>query len=188
VSYHSALTKPLQIDRTLQRFESDGSIVFQHDLFNGLPPEYDHCDVLYLEPPWKDGYEEFNRRAGVVRLDYGAFIEAINVIIDAVSIPVIVVLGVRSGKYLRAADLKLPIKLNGAECVAYCFHITELPPCSTTVELLNELAQRYMRIGDPNCGYGIAGSVFATWRRSFVLSDYNGQCIAYCAKTLFGAE
>jgi hypothetical protein len=182
--YHSALQPELDAP-PLQRFEIGSSVAFMHDLESGpLPSEYASCDLLYVEPPWREGYEEFNARAGVVGRSYRHLMRSIGVAIYASKAPSVVIAG-------NAIGL-LPPPSSVMSSTLHTYRVTVLlyglspPTCvkPSNESLIRALLQRYDRVGDFCCGYGLTARLALEAGKSFVVSDVNPRCIGYIAKQL----
>lgn len=180
--YYSALDKT---DTSLQypavkMFEYNGSIAFHADIDLGLPEPYRSADLLYIEPPWKDGFEKVNERAGVEKPSYPVFLNKINHIIESETRPVIVINGVSSKKYMFPTQHIVPVKLNGYLARAFLYNIKpnglDFTDCPS---LLKSLAKQFNCVGDFCCGYGTTGKVFAESGKKFIMSDINPRCIGY---------
>jgi hypothetical protein len=98
--YHSQLTQPVAA-APAGRFTLGDSVAFQHDITDGLPAEYEDCDVLYSELPWQNGMAVFNERAGR-DVSYQDFCQAIGQIAVTTELPMILVTG-KHGKLCRSA-------------------------------------------------------------------------------------
>lgn len=181
--YHTAL-KHGKTTRypPMQRFEVDGSIAFVHDVMTGiLPDEYKGCDVFYLEPPWRAGFDEFNRRAGkAYQFTYQDFLDALSRIISKITVPVFMT----AGKHWKLKVQPLQgrsIMLNGFEAVLLSFNVKQGCPGDTAEDCIEGLTTHFSRVGDFVCGYGRTGRIFMQNGRSFVMSDHNAECIGNIA-------
>lgn len=188
--YHSALRPEGDWPAVMRHEAPNGSVALCHDAINPLPPEFDSCDVLYAEPPWRRGVEEFNRRAGVSSADgRPAWPDMVrhwhNVAVkfSATGRPVLYAIGKEFLKYMRPDFPTEPVILNGGEVLlaGYGQPLPDLSYPADVVDVLAWLAGRYFRVGDFCCGYGRAGRIFAARGRSFVISDYSAKCVGYIA-------
>lgn len=181
-NYHTALKVKGDIQKDLtpvHRFEIGGNIAFTHNLTDGVPDEYKLCDVLYTETSWKDGQNTFNERAGVVS-EWEDYMKALGAMITELGVPACVVTGKRGLRLLPplpSPECAPTIMLNGAKAYLACYG--ENPNQPTAKATIQWLAQRYSTVGDPSCGYGRTGSIFMIAGKQYVMSDYNGKCIAY---------
>jgi len=183
--YHSALASGTQhAAAPVQRFERHGSVFLTHDMALGLPPEMATCDVLYAEPPWKHGYDIFNKRAGVeAKVPWSAFMQRIGEAIEASKLPVALIAGPEGTKHLPPPRSRQNITLNGSYAVLLAYRL-DVPGYAKTVpttQVIGELAARFGRVGDFCCGYGVTGHIFLARGRTCVLSDHNATCIGYIA-------
>ena len=186
LGYHSVHLPPERA-REVQRYEGYGSTAFVHDLLSGpLPADYDTCDVLYAEPPWRTGMARYDELAGVSDgRTYRDLMGAIADIVKAQNRPVVLVAGKHAMPYLplpvQAHPVRLPV-LGGQSAHALVYNAAFLRPMwETTADLLASLARSYRRVGDFCCGYGWAPRAFIQAGGSFVASDYNARCIGYIA-------
>ena len=179
--YHSALRPPSAAPR-LDRHEGPSGVAFVHDLTVGvLPPEFDDCDVLYSDLPWRAGFERFNRRARLSdQRTHGEFIDAVNRIVAETTVPAYLVAGKNEGRWLAPTDVQLPLSLNGAKAVCYSYR-SEIPDVGDATSLLHWLAGRYSTVGDFCCGYGRSGRIFVEHGKRYVLSDVNATCVGVIA-------
>lgn len=180
-TYHSAHTEPIDSDK-LDYFTCPSGVALVHDVMAGpLPNEYDACNVLYAEPPWQRGFEQFNTRANVEDArTYPAFLAAVGELVRAVEIPVVLITGAHAVGHLPPADHRFSTQLYEHSAVALCYRI-EPPTAPRTDELLTQLATRYSCVGDFCCGYGNTARAFTKARRRFVCSDFDPKCIGYIA-------
>lgn len=180
--YHTALSAG-QIEATApaQRFEHDGNVAFAHDLTLGFPAEFDDCDVLYTDLPWRDGFGAFNDRAGKPDASFRRFMETVAMIPLMAAVPVVIITGKRDGALLPKPRQVFPIKLNGGDAQALVYNTT-LIPNGDTIALLHQLAVRFERVGDFCCGYGRAGRIFQQHGKGWVMSDINPNCIGLIAE------
>lgn len=183
--YHSALAKAKPIRSKASNFcRVNSGIAFVHDMANGWPNTMDKADVIYSDLPWMHGYIPFYERAGKrIKIAYPDFITRVGVMISKLKVPIIMVTGRHAIKYLKPSEY-LPIKLNGDQANACLWNITpaRLNYPKTELEILNQLARLYKCIGDPFCGYGRSGRIFAQAGRVFIMSDINPKCIGYISE------
>jgi hypothetical protein len=179
--YHTALAGQHQRWPALDRFECAAGVAFRHDLTQGLPVEFDQADVLYADLPWRQGWDTFAQRAGTAqRGGYNAAMRGIGGLLRACNKPAVMV----TGKHAQAAlapDSVAPVRLNGGDAVACLWGVPPWRHRLDASDLLADLAGQYRCVGDPCCGYGRAGRLFAQRGRRFVLSDLNPECIGYIA-------
>ena len=62
--YHTALKKGFvtysNVKETVSAVHPRGVMLKNDIISNGLPEEFDRCDVLCAEPPWPKGFKIFN--------------------------------------------------------------------------------------------------------------------------------
>lgn len=182
-AYHSALKPSLNISKGLSFVEKNGNKAFVMDIskeFNS----YDDCDILYSEPAWLDGYDEFLKRANNNDSSYDSYIDSIINIIQTCDKPIVLVLGKHVIKRFPIANSKIDVKLHGYHTNAYGWNIdlSTYQSATTNYELIRLLANDYNCIGDFNCGYGNSGLIFKQNGKHFVMSDINEFCISYIAE------
>lgn len=185
--YHSALKEPLKIDGELDRYESGDSIVFYHDLTNGIHPDFYRVDVIYAEPAWRAGYKIFADRAGVPDSSYSAFqkyLANISNVILALGIPAYITMGSHMKKQL-APDHLIDIKLNGGKALLGIWNADPIQ-ITTNLEAIQYVADHYQIALDFSCGYGNTAKVMKEHGKNFICSDLNKNCIYYIAKELMG--
>jgi len=181
--YHTALGDDIKVEPA-DIVRVGDSVAFCHDLMEGLPADYDVCDVLYTELPWRNGFDKFNERAGVDDgRAYEDFMAALSDILLRVNKLTIIVTGSHAERLLPAPTMKFDCLLNGGQAIGYvyggAFHGK-----GDTVAILKTLALKYQCIGDFCCGYGRSAKIFHDAGKRFVVSDYNAKCIGYIAKAL----
>jgi hypothetical protein len=180
-NYHSALKPPVESAGDITRVKYRNNIAFVHDIINcSFANEFCNCDLLYAEPPWRHGFEIFNDRAKVDDArTYPQFMNAIGDIIKSVLIPVVIIIGKHAVGYMPSPNEIISTNLNGYPALAYVYHTQLGVKCPNTEYLLSWLARRYSCVGDFCCGYGGTGRIFSRFGKSWVMSDYNPDCINY---------
>lgn len=176
-TYHSALFPPPPSFAACELHEGRCGIAFVWDAAEGLPPEMlRRADVLYAEPPWRFGYDEFARRAGRPnRMVWKDLMELFGVEVRRSGLPAVVICGKVARDRLRP-DAAVPAWLNGQACLA-CLWKLEIAPGLDATAILSDLAQRFETVGDPFCGYGRSARVFAAAGKSYVSTDFSTECI-----------
>lgn len=185
VTYHSALQCVEELDaEELDRYENGPLLAIQNDITNGLPEEFDRCDVLWGEPPWAHGFKVFNARVGKEDTEgHAAFMRKCNDVIAADDRPAFVVTGKAYARYYSDADYQTPVMLPVCDEASVLYSYRFKPSFAgksqvvTTEEVLQVLARKFDCLGDWCCGYGFAGRVFLSSGKSAVLADYNAKCI-----------
>ena len=199
--YHSALADELDLGLDPVEAFAFGrvqALACDLALWQVLPPAFEVCDVIYGEPPFQVHEAQlFRERAGAIALDRfrddaWGFLQPIRCVIRQGG-PVVLIGGLPLQTQMPAPDSALvPIRLErsgkrgqGVRARALGWNI-DLPLCKTTGELIAHLIERFKCVGDPFCGYGRTGELFARSGRSAVLSDINPRCIAYIAQRAEG--
>jgi hypothetical protein len=183
-AYHSGLKDELILSTNLNYYKHKSNVVFIHDIDNGLPKEYNICDVLYCDPPWLSGYEKFMNRAGKKEISYKKYIYSLSKIIENNTKPLWLIIGKYTTKRLPKYHRIHKIKLHNQESSLLGWNDSNNYSFKNNFDFLNELAKIYNCIGDFNCGYGNSGRIFKENGKNFVMSDINGKCVFYIAKTL----
>lgn len=188
--YYSALDKEDTSKAYLpvERVSVGNSVAFLHNIEKQfrLPSEYDDCDLLYTDIPWRAGYEKFNKWAGIEGSGYKNFIRAVSeIIIQNKDKAIVIVCGKPELKMLPIPDKVIPVDLNKFPSQGVLYGIKWLDKVTSTEQLLEMLAHsRFKKIGDFCCGYGSAGRHFAQAGKDFVMSDINPRCIGYIKEEL----
>lgn len=200
MSYHSALTKPLEV-APCNFFQVGESIAFVHDIRRGLPTDFDPCDVFYTDLPWQGGFLVFEARTKAVlaaeyaklgvttrepQTTYPDFLRSVGEVIRRSSKPMVLVTGRRSMPFLPEPSFVYSSSLNGAPAVALCYSL-KLQDGRSATKILSELASRFHCVGDFCCGYGRTARTFHAAGKRFIVSDYNPRCIGQIAKE-FGSS
>ena len=162
-------------------YASPRGIALVHDVTSGpLPSDYQNCDVFYMDPPWRSGYDTFAARAGVLVPPYHDFMDALVHAIPP-DVPAVVVTGRHAAMHFGPKFRPFPVQLNEHAAVAYSrgFDASE---AVNTEQVGRRLAATYQRVGDPCCGYGNAARWFVEAGKRFVVSDINPSCIGYIAE------
>jgi hypothetical protein len=182
--YHSALSAPLDISTELEFYESDGSVVFRHDISVGYHTYFDSADVIYSEPSWRAGYCKFIERAGSSSSSFKCYLFGIRAVIEKLQIPTYLILG----KHM-IADLKpcaiAPIKLNGGDSVLGVWN-APLLTADKSGDVLRYVSSNYSKILDFCCGYGTSVYYVKEHGKKFICSDINKKCVAYVAENYMG--
>lgn len=183
ILYHSALYKYKKFTpETL--IEKDGSVAFQHDIFEGLHTHYSRCDILYIEPPWQAGFDMFENRVKKKSeyRTYHRLMQQIALIASSVKIPIVIVTGKHAHKYFYNPTSTFPTTYipHNNECMICTYRIA-IPTAhaSSTTNIIKYLSGQYNCVGDFMCGYGKTAYMFYKQGKQFVASDYNAECIGY---------
>ena len=184
LGYHSVHLDPDPAEP--QNWWSDGtSCAFVRDVTLGrLPEEYETCDILYTDLPWRSGYKRYVARAGANTLDWAGFMARIGGLVEGWQKPAVLVTGAHARRHLPPAAQELPVRMPVAgrqQAIAYVYNAGFTAEWDGTDQLLDYLAARFTRVGDFCAGYGWAPRAFTRAGGSFVASDINPRCIGYIA-------
>lgn len=182
LKYHSALFE-VTTARPVRRWEKGGNIALVHNVTQNLPREMDRCDVIYSDPPWQQGYDIFNQRAGIkTSLPYSTFIRILGTAIEASRKPAVLVLHMGAVKHLPSPTRVRHVIFSPHKCQAIAAEYGETGvTADNTNDILAQLAERYQCVGDPCCGYGWTARAFAAAGKRFVCSDISAEAIGYLA-------
>ncbi len=184
--YHGAHRKPVTAP-AMEQWKGYGCTAFVHDVMASsvFPAEYNPCDVMVADLPWRNGYDAFNRRAGIVDgRTYATFMERVAEITESALSPLYLVTGRHALPMLPTPDAVLPMRLNGDDAVAIGYRPGKEANgrYGITQEFLCVLAQRYDCLGDFCCGYGRTARFALRSGKRAVVSDLNPRCIGYIAE------
>jgi hypothetical protein len=188
--YHSALKEPVDIPEELDFFSDGINTVFKSDIRNidlGTSP-YSDCDVIYTEPSWLDGFEKFISRANAELHSFEEYLLYLSRLIENCTRPLWMVMGTHALKNLPTPHRKEEIKLHGYPTNLLGWNDNESYTFTDNYNFIKQLAENYNCVGDFNCGYGNTGRIFQQAGKNFVMSDINGKCVYYIAKTLMGYD
>lgn len=185
-AYHSAHLPIKGAPPALSGWSNEHGTAFVHDLMSSdaLPAAYAAADVIYTEPPWKQGFDVFNERAGVADgRTYEQFMRHIDALLSGSKIPVMVVTGKIGAKFMPNAERQRGIWLSGpsldARLVSYGPSVVKVAP--TSADLLRTIALEFHCGGDFCAGYGRTVKAFVSRGQRFVASDYSAEAIGYIA-------
>ena len=176
---HSNLTDDLPVDRV----EVGGNIALRYNIFDPIPKEYEKCDAMFCEPPWRHGFNVFNERVGFAGPTWVDFMNRINTIISETKVPVVITAGKAALRYLEGYTAIYPTSLNGANAFLVAWNVT-IEDTSSAEAATQEICERFNVIGDWCCGYGRTAHYAKEAGKRFVVSDYNAQCIGYIANRI----
>lgn len=185
--YHSALKDEVDSLPSLDFYQNGKDIVFKHDVTKGIPIIYNECDVIYSEPAWKDGYEKFMNRASLQSGSYLLYVLQMNHFIERSILPIYLVLGSHVLKEFKEPNWVIPIKLHGYMTNLCIWNDVRLI-AKTNYDVIEQLSQKYDRVGDFNAGYGNTARIFRENEKNFVCSDFNPKCVYFIAKTFMHYE
>lgn len=180
--YHSALKKGSitygNVNETLRADHPKGVMIKNDIIADGLPLEFEECDVLYAEPPWPHGFKVFNERAGVTGISYSDLADAIAKIILQSKIPVYLLMWKPLLNKLPAPQELHETVLHGGDALVGIWNDSYLGSCESANVICQTLGTKYKCFGDFTCGYGACVADFMDGGgKRFVASDYDGKCI-----------
>lgn len=182
--YHSALGEPPK-GKSVTGFTTVNGEAFVHDIMSAdyLPEPYQQCDVLYADPPWRNGYKVFAERCCVdPAKTYDVFMWHVVDLIDRSGLPAVMIVGKQASKYFE--DWRaVPVRLQRFDAIAY-YRGTVPVQAYTANGVLEGLAKRFDCVGDFFAGYGSSARAFTLAGKRFVASDCNAQCIATLQSSL----
>lgn len=190
MDYHTALHPPRLGPPRFRSVKPQG-VAFLWDVCDPavLPAEYAECDVFYTDLPWRDGFAEFERRAGMpAGRRYAAFLAAVNALTTQICRPLVYVTGRHALRLLLSPTAVHPTRLNGAPAVAVTYGAVECSDWSDATTILASLCARYRCIGDFCCGNGRTAAAAVAAGKRFVVSDYNMRCIGYIHENLLATQ
>lgn len=182
--YHSALGEPPQ-GKSLDHFTVINGVGFVHNVLSSdyLPDAYQDCDVLYSDPPWRNGFKTFAERCCIQDAPtYDTFMWHVVDLIDRAGLPAVLIVGKQAGKYLDGWTA-VPTRLQRFDAIAYYRGVKPVQ-AYTANGILEGLARRYNCVGDFFAGYGASARAFTMAGKRFVVSDCNPRCIATLRKAL----
>jgi hypothetical protein len=180
-AYHSALREDAVQAPRVYRWERKGCQAFVHDISIGLPMEMHACDVLYVDLPWLDGYDEFNRRAGKgLVIPYEKWLYRLSGTLSLSGKPWVASGGAAALRGL-GAEWVTRFQLNGSTAVLMGAGLSPVVE-RDQFAVLAHLAKRFACVGDFCAGYGRTARAFLHYGKKFVVSDMNPRCIGYIAE------
>lgn len=181
--YHTALAEPEYEGKPVQFWTDGKNIALAADLMNGLPPYLKIANVLYAEPPWKQGYDIFNRRAGLITgRTWEDWLHRFSMLMSGSDKPVCAMVGKQGLAHISPDDV-LPIKLSAHNCDAFLALWNDVRvQGGSTDEAVIDLAQNYGAVGDLCCGFGRASRLIKQAGGTFIACDVNATCIGYIAE------
>jgi hypothetical protein len=185
IQYHS-VHLPRLSEGKVERWTDGKSVALVHDLLSQrLPSEYRTCDVLYADLPWQAGFAAYNKRAGVDDgRTYRDLMTKVSGMVLRETRPVVLVTGTHALKHLPKPAQQAPVRMPVASrqpALALIYGMELDPAWAGVAGLVDHLARRFGRVGDFCCGYGWSARAFARRGKTFVVSDYNPECIGYIA-------
>ncbi len=152
-----------------------------------IPPKFYEADVLYSEPAWPYGYEEFMKRAVTFGL-YSAYKQGWLHLIHALNKPTFLVCDLNMLKYLGAEHIQqVEFRVGGSDYAHLgIFNHEALEGIESHRDVLNYIAQnpKYDKVLDPCCGYGSILEKMLEYGKKMIISDVNAKCVGYCYELL----
>jgi len=186
--YHTAVPSAgLEVEaKPAVTFLSGNLLAIQNDFaLNGIPDQMEDCDVIYVEPPWRRGYEAFNKRAwSTSGVSYADFMHSLDSELRGFKGHAYVATGPDGIRSLVGRMGEVPFRIGphvkGSGLLA-CYGprpgVLAGPPMHCS-KFLAMLAKKYKKLGDFCCGYGYSGKLFLAYGgESAVLADFNATCI-----------
>lgn len=182
-AYHTAIgSNRLKVEGAapVARWRGCNSVALVHDAGDPFPKEFRTCDVLYAEPAWRPGYQAFHDLAGITpKLPWPDWVQAYERHALALRVPFALPCGKDSLRYLSPDSVQM-LRLRGTDSRLALYGIKSVA-AADDVGVIEELAQRFKRVGDFACGYGRTGKIFMKHGGTFVMSDISAECIGYIA-------
>lgn len=197
ITRHTALASGvIEQGEELDEYRVGYSVAFRHDICTGLPAIYKDCDVFFLDPPWKRGFDLFNARAkNPTAFTYLQFMAQLSTIILGLNRPTYVITGKSEIKRLPVPAFTQQIKRDGEFYLLAGYHATTPIPANSLIRnyqtpegLLSQLAQQHNCIGDFLAGYGAAAVAFHQAKKQFIVSDFVPSCIGVIKKRILQVE
>lgn len=182
--YHSAMRATEYTSEKRQSYTGLHGCAFAWDIAKGIPEQMagEQVDVIYTEPPWRQGYELFMKRAEAPELmPWRGLICLLGKEVRRIGKPTAIVT-TKTAVAALSPDRVMRCNLNGFPDAVLCeWGDINLEADLTNEEVITRLAQRFRCVGDPCCGYGYAGQIFVRHGKRFVLSDVNPYCVGFIA-------
>jgi len=187
--YHSAV-KGVGADvsdkEPLERYESDGSVVLQHDIHDGVNPIFREADALYAEPAWRHGYEKFMEKADHETPNDGfeRYMMRLNNTAEELEIPSLIIGGQNNLNWLKPDDIhEVHFESHDTECYAMLWNDVDPPryDVATVSDALNWMADSFDTLVDPCAGTGRVARAMADRNKRFICADVNPRCVRFIA-------
>lgn len=185
--YHSALKDEIEIDNTLDYYESNGSYAFVHDITAGMHPLYKKAKCIYSEPSWRDGYSKFLKRANCSGSNFSQYLSEIRRIIMELNIPSFIMMGKHMLKRLNP-EYHLTVNLHGYPSILGIWNAQCSEKFSTNFDVMEYVAKNYDYVLDFSVGYGNIIDYLQANNKCYIVSDINSKCIFFIAKKYMGYE
>jgi hypothetical protein len=190
--YNSALKKyHKEIDfELIESFNFGNSKGFVSDIFNGIPSEFNNCDVLYSEPFWKNGHDKLHKE-GLISVDFKTLQTQINKIVNDFNKPIVLLLGKNALRYYDGYKVLGEVMLHNYPSQVVSWRVDFNIPDKNNkgnwfnnYDLMDLLIDNYKFLGDFMCGFGNLALRANDKGRSFIASDLDKKCISVLNKRL----
>lgn len=190
--YNSALEKyhkELDCDY-ITSFNLGESLAFKHDIFRGIPDEFNKCDIIYSEPFWKNGHDLLFKK-GLIKYSFKELQEKINKEINSLDKPTILILGKNALKYYSNYKVIGTVMLHNypSQVVSWGVDL-EIPEKNkkgflfNNYDLMDLIVDKFDFIGDFMCGFGNIAVKSYNKNKKFIMSDIDNKCISVLRKRL----
>lgn len=186
--YHTHFDKKLVIEKELDFYEKDGSMVFTHNLLDGYTPLFAVAKAIYSDLSWKQGYKKFMKEANKPVGDYKDYLKNVKKVIHKLKIPTFLVTGKHAIRILQPEHTQ-EIYIHGYKallCTWYTEPIKE--ELKENHEASRFVSSKYDMILNFCCGYGNTAADALEFNNNFICSDVNGKCVYFVAKEYMGYE
>jgi hypothetical protein len=163
-------------------YENGNIIAFVHDLNKGLCDLHKTAECMYMEPPWRAGYELFYKKAGIVPdFTWKQTMWNLKELILSFKKPVYVLGGKQMFKELGIKQFLSIYSNVHNESFLIGFVNTDAIDCKSIHDLITYLCSHFESICDPTCGGGMVLAIAKKHRTKCIASDINPYCIGYIA-------
>ena len=188
--YHSALKNIKEIElEDIDGFYKDkyGNIVFKYDINNGFSKIFQDCDCVYIEPAWKHGFVEFNKRSSTKNnVSFEQYNKNILNIIKKLKKPTAAIISKTLINFF-SPDYIIDTKIHNYDCKCALWNFNlDFNKYKNNFLIIEEMSSKFSTVLDFCCGYGNTASIFYKKNKNFICSDYNGKCINYIKTNIMG--
>lgn len=180
---HTALKSGAVMDSSpCDRFEENGITAFRWDVFAGWSPEHLKGDALFMEIPWRRGFQVFEERAGFKKQEdrtHRAFVEKVMEMLSGWDSTAVLFHGKEIHKLISGQDSQFESTLFGGQTLVSVFNCKDMPEFKSDWEIYDWVADRSEVLVNPVCGYGRTARIAKNKGKRAVVSDYNSTCIGY---------
>jgi len=185
MTYHSAAKTPY-IENFKQRgkprdYYKDNNInafIFNVETDN-IPKEFYKAEFVYLDLPYRKGYNEFNKRAKKKGKGYNYLANRTLEIVKELNLPFYIIAQKNTIKELKEyKQYELGFSVHNGMTTCLYSNDNKLK-AKDTDELLKKLFIKYDLGLDFMCGYGNTGKYAIANKKKAILTDFNKKCIGY---------